>query len=208
MGVVLASIPPLIFIGAVIGQESEYWRKPEGPRFTIEQEGNAAPKWANAPIADCNRDLYLEAEKRKLLPAEKAAELNRIRKLFPLGLPCELPIGVEPDKPWTAYNVANTMRVKRNVNRMIGEHASEESIDAYVAAEGLTAEQLKQAPKLGTEPKMFDDLVPVPSPVTVKVDRPQYGQWAGGAAFGSIALYTVCWTLGWVLGGFLGETRP
>lgn len=219
LGLALAVVPPLVFIGAVVGQERDHWRQldsqrfvtekePQGdsPTLVIEEERQTGPWWAKSPLAECNRDQWLEAEKRKILPADKAEALVHFRKQFPLGLPCALPTR-EPG-PWTKYSIADIMRVKENINAMISEHATEQAIEAYVAAEGLTAKQLRQAPKLGSKPGMFDDLIPVSTPQPPpEFDRLQYFGWVALAALASFILYASCWVLGWIVAGFLGETK-
>jgi|GEM_PF-4547846 len=54
-------------------------------------------------------------------------------------------VGAKSDRQGVTPDFA---KIKRNVQRMIDQNAPEADIDAYVASEGVTAEQLRAAPKL------------------------------------------------------------
>src|SRR3990172_9456545 len=43
-------------------------------------------------------------------------------------------------------------RIKRNIGKMITQNAPESDIDEYISSEGITAEQLRAAPKVGERP--------------------------------------------------------
>src|SRR3990172_11190344 len=43
-------------------------------------------------------------------------------------------------------------RIKRNIGKMISQNAPESDIDEYISSEGVSAEQLRAAPKVGERP--------------------------------------------------------
>ena len=66
--------------------------------------------------------------------------------------------------------MANIPKVKRNIERMLSAGAPEADIDTYLASEGVTAEQLRAAPKVsgdlprgGSEPSMMEGMAAEPS---------------------------------------------
>lgn len=70
--------------------------------------------------------------------------------------------------------MADLAKIKRNIQRMIDQNAPEADIDAYVASEGMTAEQLRGAPKESAEPPIAF----APSPDGSQMSQSQFDQMA------------------------------
>lgn len=165
-----------------------------GPGFSIKFPDGTDKETIDRVMHEAHAKHQTPGKKNPFMELPVAAPQNNPFMSLPAAAPGQLPPGRSPKlvpvdhDPFAAQPAAGSnvsakgdrqgaapdfAKIKRNVQRMIDQNAPEADIDAYVASEGVTAEQLRAAPKL--VPVDHDPFAP--QPTRLKEFRTKYPQY-------------------------------